>query len=291
MDIYYYKAEKSSELGQNLTRLLQEIRHCQDAADELAVSVGTNSYLAGTDVDFGGISAFEFPENRLIPTSTWEQIPIEDIKGNYYIPRVEIRQEFLTKDKTEKFQNKPNVIVNKTAIPFTSIMPQFSRKEAAEMAGVTLTTPSMEILAKRYGIDRQTVNMLTMGIPVDLILGSSEEEAQQAFRLTLQEDRQITDALKKNDYYQVSHLKGKKAAIEIYQKMLALPCIPAGTVNTQLGVKNTQYRCGLLDSDSYIYITSPDTISKADILAADKEEFQQAMTCKGKKHCDVKDLN
>lgn len=291
MDIYYYRAEKNSELGQTLTRLLQEIKHCQDAADELAVSVGTESYLAGTDVDFGGISAFEFPKNRLIPTSVWEQVYIEDIKGNFYIPRVEIRQEFLTKEKAEKFQNKPDVIVNKTAIPFTSIMPQFSRKEAAEMAGVTLTTPSVEILAKRYGIDRQTVNMLTMGIPVDLILGSSEEEAQQAFRLTLQEDRQITDALKKNDYYQVSHLKGKKAAIEIYRKMLALPCIPAGTVNAQLGVKNTQYRCGLLDSDSYIYITSPDIISKADILVAYKEESQQAMTCKEKKHCAVKDLN
>lgn len=291
MDIYYYKAEKSSKIGRTLTRLLQEIKHCQDAADELAVSVGTDSYLAGTDVDFGGISAFEFPKNRLIPTSVWEQVSIEDIKGNFYIPRVEIRQEFLTKEKAEKFQNKPDVIVNKTAIPFTNIMPQFSRKEAAEMAGVTLTTPSVEILAKRYGIDRQTVNMLTMGIPVDLILGSREKEAQQAFLLTLQEDRQITDALKKNDYYQVSHLKGKKAAIEIYQKMLALPCIPAGTVNTQLGVKNTQYRCGLLDSDPYIYITSPDTISKADILVAYKEEFQQAMTCKEKKHCAVKDLN
>ena len=87
------------------------------------------------------------------------------------------------------------------------------------------------------------------------------------------EDKQIQDAMKKRKFRLVHTYEGKKKAIEIYQEWMNLPVVPFGTVNAALGAKSDTHRCGLLDHDGWIYITSAVEIDNPELLLVSQTEF------------------
>lgn len=284
MKIHYYKIPKKSTTGKSIIKLLDEISICDKKADDLAMEVGAYAYLADNQADFGGISAFQFPENHIINKTLWDEVPMDDTTEKYYIPKVKVTQKFIEAEKAEKYRNNPKAIISEIPVPFNQIMINFSREEAAIMAGIKLTTPPIERIGKKYGIHKKTLNMIATGIRVEEVFPEIPQDIARELRLSVMEDNEILYAMKDKLFLHISLLEGAQSAIKIYNKMQSLPAIPNGTINSLLGVKNNQYRCGILDYGTYIQITSPEYLDGTDILPSDEMEFQAAMAYMNKKN-------
>lgn len=124
------------------------------------------------------------------------------------------------------------------------------------MAGITLTTASLERLGTRYGLERKVINMLSMGAPAHIVLQGFDAEVINAITQSQQEDKAITDAFNGIKFRTVMTVKGTDRAREVFMRMLHLPVIPHGTLNGLLGIEDNQYRAGIMMVDDTIYITS-----------------------------------
>lgn len=277
MEIHYHKILKDSATGKSVAKLLDEISVCDKKADKLAMEVGACAYLADNQADYGGIAAFQFPETHIINKTLWDEVLIDDTKEKYYIPKAKITQKFIEAEKAEEYRNNPKAVISRIPIPFNQIMINFSREEAAIMAGVKLTTPPIEKIGKKHGISRKILNMIAAGIRIEEVCPDIPEDIARDLRLSVTEDNEILSAMKDKRFVHLSLLEGPQYAINIYRKMQDLPAIPNGTVNSLLGVKSSQYRCGILDCGTYIQITSPEPLNGADMLPSDEMEFQAAM--------------
>lgn len=274
MNIFYYKIEKETELGTKLARLLGDMNEAESEADELADTYGAKEYYMDTVNDAGGIVAVEFPDNVIPDPKLWANFQIAD-NPKCYVPNVRIREELMETEKALQMVGVANTMVSKQDMPFEQVQFKFSREEAAEIAGVTLTTVPLERLGKRHRIDRRKLNMLSMGVPVETVLPELPEEIKTDIRLSLMEDKQIQNAMKSRTFRLVHTYEGKKKAVEIYQQWMNLPVVPFGTVNAMLGVKSDTYRCGLLEEDGWVYVTSVEEITLPEMIAISKVEYDE----------------
>ena len=62
--------------------------------------------------------------------------------------------------------------------------------------------------------------------------------------------------------------------------------MPFGTVNSALGAKSDTHRCGLLDHDGWIYITSAVEIENKSLTEVSQEEFETVTNIKLPKNED-----
>lgn len=278
MDIYYYTLDKRSHLGEIVLRLLDEIRRCDEDADQLAAGLGAVAYLADSSADFGGIAAFEFTKHRILNPKVWEEVPMENPDHRYFLPKVQAKEEWMEAAKAAEYEGCTNRVVTKTEVPFAAIQQLYSRDEAAELAGITLTTASLEALGKRFHLSRKDITMVSMGAQPEAVLPNAEEEVLRELRLSQQEDRQIMKAMKNRMFRLVTTLSGNKEAIAIYKEMMELPSIPAGTVNKVLGCESDKYRCGILDGETGLFITSPTPLQREDLKPTTAEAFHVEQT-------------
>lgn len=273
MEIYYYKIEKETELGTKLTRLLGDMNEAESKADDLADTYGAKEYYMDAVQDAGGIVAVEFPDHVIPDPKLWANFQIAD-NPKCYVPNVRIREELMEAEKALQMEGGSNVVVSKQDMPFEQVQFKFSREEAAKMAGVTLTTAPLERLGKRHKIDRRKLNMLSMGAPVEIVLPELPEEIKTDIRLSQMEDNQIQNAMEGRKFRLVHTYEGNKKAVEIYQQWMNLPVVPSGTVNALLGVECDTHRCGLLDEDGYIYVTSAVEINNPALSVVSPEEYE-----------------
>ena len=273
MDIFFYKIKKETELGQKLSELLDEMVRVEHLADSLADTYGAKEYYMDPEQDAGGIVALEFPENHLPSSQKWNQIQIGD-NPKCYVPNVRIREELMESAKANAIEGS-NYHVSQLELPFEKVQFRFSREEAAQMAGVILTTPSLERIGKRNQIERRLLNMLSMGVPVEQVLPNATEELQTEIRLSLTEDKQIQDAMSGRMFKLVHSYEGPEEAIEIYKQWLDLPVVPFGTVNHLLGVKCDTHRCGILEEGEWMGVTSKVEIMNDALTPCTLEEFKE----------------
>lgn len=274
MKIFYYKIEKESELGDKAARLLKDMEASEQAADWLAEKYGAEEYFYDPNHDAGGMVAVIFPKNRIVNKNLWEKTQLGD-NPDCWMPKVKIREELMETAKADAMQGSKDVVVSKEEMPFEFVQYRFSREEAAELAGVKLTTPSLERLGKRHKISRRMLNMLSMGADVEFVLADHySEDVRTEVRLSLTEDKQIVDAMRGRTFKLVHTYEGKKKAIEIYQEWMNLPVVPFGTVNALLGVECDTHRCGLLDEGGYIYVTSAVEINNPALSVVTSEEYE-----------------
>lgn len=273
MDIFFYKIKKETELGQKLSELLDEMVRVEHLADSLADTYGAKEYYMDPEQDAGGIVALEFPKNHLPSSQKWNQIQIGD-NPKCYVPNVRIREELMESTKVDAIRGS-NYHVSQLEMPFEKVQFRFSREEAAQMAGVILTTPSLERIGKRNHIERRLLNMLSMGLPVEQVLPNATEELQTEIRLSVTEDKQIQDAMSGRMFRLVHTYEGPEEAIEIYKQWLDLPVVPFGTVNHLLGVKCDTHRCGITTNEEWVGVTSKVEIMNGELIPCALEEFKE----------------
>ena len=272
---YHYKTGATTELGAKLAALLVRIEEADTAADELAREVGATEYYPATEADYGGIAGFVFPKNKLINKANWVGVQVSDSPDDMaYTPNVTTHTIAVTTDEAAQYEDK--AIVGKTEYDFAQVSYLFSREEAAAMAGVTLTTPPLDRLGQRYGIERKVVNMLSMGAPAHIVLQGFDSEVINACTHSQQEDKAITDAFADTKFRTVMTVKGSDRANQVFLRMLALPVVPQGTLNSLIGIEDSQFRAGIMNVDDTIYIISPQPSADLSLKAIDEAEWQAA---------------
>ena len=272
---FHYKTGATTELGAKLEALLVRIEEADKAADELAREVGATEYYPATEADYGGIAGFVFPKNKLINKVNWVGVQVGDSPDDMaYTPNVTTHTIAVSTDEAAQYEDK--AIVGKTEYDFAQVSYLFSREEAAAMAGITLTTPPLDRLGQRYGIDRKVVNMLSMGAPAHIVLQGFDSEVINACTHSQQEDKAITDAMSSAKFRTVMTLKGSDRANQVFLRMLSLPVVPQGTLNSLIGVEDNQFRAGIMSVDETIYIISPKPSADLSLKAIDEAEWQAA---------------
>lgn len=272
---YHYKTGATTELGAKLAALLVRIEEADTAADELAREVGATEYYPATEADYGGIAGFVFPKNKLINKTNWTGVQVGDTPDDMaYTPNVTTTTIAVPTAEAAQYEDK--AIVGKTEYDFAQVSYLFSREEAAAMAGVTLTTPPLDRLGQRYGIERKVVNMLSMGAPAHIVLQGFDSEVINACTHSQQEDKAITDAFADTKFRTVMTVKGSDRANQVFLRMLALPVVPQGTLNSLIGIEDSQFRAGIMNVDDTIYIISPQPSADLSLTAIDEAEWQAA---------------
>ena len=109
--MFFYKIDKNTEKGILLKKLMDEISLCHSESEKFAKEIKAIAYIPDSENDFGGISAVEFtetPNNKI-----WEKLPnTEEIKGDFYVPKVEIRKFFLKEKDESKYKSKNSYIIS-----------------------------------------------------------------------------------------------------------------------------------------------------------------------------------
>jgi len=273
---YHYKTGATTELGAKLAALLVRIEEADTAADELAREVGATEYYPATEADYGGIAGFVFPKNKLINKTNWVGVQVGDSPDDMaYTPNVTTHTIAVSTDEAAQYEDK--AIVGKTEYDFAQVSYLFSREEAAAMAGITLTTPPLDRLGQRYGLERKVVNMLSMGAPAHIVLQGFDSEVINACTHSQQEDKAITDAMASTKFRTVMTVKGSgHSQCWVFLRMLALPVVPQGTLNSLIGIEDSQFRAGIMRVDDTIYIISPQPSADLSLTAIDEAEWQAA---------------
>lgn len=273
--IYHYKTGATTELGAKLAALLVRIEEADTAADELAREVGATEYYPATEADYGGIAGFVFPKNKLINKANWVGVQVGDSPDDMaYTPNVTTHTIAVSTDEAAQYEDK--AIVSKTEYDFAQVSYLFSREEAAAMAGITLTTPPLDRLGQRYGLERKVVNMLSMGAPAHIVLQGFDSEVINACTHSQQEDKAITDAMASTKFRTVMTVKGSDRAVQVFLRMLSLPVVPQGTLNSLIGIEDSQFRAGIMNVDDTIYIISPQPSADLSLTAIEEAEWQAA---------------
>lgn len=272
---YHYKTGATTELGAKLAALLVRIEEADTAADELAREVGATEYYPATEADYGGIAGFVFPKNKLINKTNWVGVQVGDSPDDMaYTPNVTTHTIAVSTDEAAQYEDK--AIVGKTEYDFAQVSYLFSREEAAAMAGITLTTPPLDRLGQRYGLERKVVNMLSMGAPAHIVLQGFDSEVINACTHSQQEDIAITDAMASTKFRTVMTVKGSDRAVQVFLRMLSLPVVPQGTLNSMIGIEDSQFRAGIMNVDDTIYIISPQPSADLSLTGIDEAEWQAA---------------
>lgn len=251
---YYYKVEASSPLGEDLRKLLQRADEVGDASDALAMELGCESYVPAMEADWGGIAGFLFGEKRIVNKNDWTAVEV-DIAGTEqtaYSPNV--RTKTIPMLEADALQYAGDGIVSEHTYRFADVSYLYSRDEAAQLAGITLSTPPLDRLGKRHKLPRHMVNMLQRGIPAYQLLTGYPAEVINEVTRAQHESIQVMDKLSTLRFRTVMEVEGTKRAQEVFMKMLSLPIVPIGTLNALLGLKARNYRAGVMLVDDYYYI-------------------------------------
>lgn len=272
----YYKLPVETETGQCLKALFEKGEECEKAADDFAAAQGACSYLSPEEAEWGGIVAFEFPLNHLVPSHLWDCVdPTDD--HPLYVPRIEIKQEPIETSKAQLLAKSASHIVSTTPISFAQIRNQYNRGEAAQMAGITLTTPDPRTLLEQAGLDRKQISMILYGAPIERV--ASDLPADVVFQLgaCLAEDAAISEIMAERSYLMVATISGPRKAKKLFKQMQALPIIPNGSINTVLQIEGNN-RPGIIlhQASGYFYIKSSHLPMQPDVVPTTEDEFENA---------------
>lgn len=235
---HYYRVPDSTTTGQKLSKLCADISEVETAAERLAKELGAVAWSPSNHTDFGGISLLEFGNGRNPDKGLYEFVK-EEIGHKWYAPKVDVEESIYQSDVAVGLKNSPNTLVRDKEMPFLSVSHRFSRAEAAQMAGIEI--------------------------------GFRTKEELPAL------DEEIAKALSGVTFRQVARFTGKRKAVSLYKKIIALPTIPYGLSNAIMEVRNEEYRIGLFRvSDATCVVASSE--SKAEGVEEIDEELFRKLT-------------
>lgn len=271
----YYKVNINTILGGKIKNLLTEVAQCEQSAEEFAKRVGAVAYTGAVDVDFGGVSAFEFPHGFLPDLAIFELVGSED-GFRWYAPKVEVKQQPMPSEVALQHRGSFGQIVPDAEKTFREIAFMFSRKEAAKMAGVICKQPSVEDIVSKLKISPVEMRMLKSGIvDFNTMFPDRLDNTPERVSQSIEEDKRIMDALGDQKFRIVITITCSRKAVQLYKQMLALPTVPRGMTNALLSIDSPNSRAGLAEFDQHIYICSGEPATGSELQEVPEEEFLQ----------------
>lgn len=285
MKEYYYKIDRESAVYQQMKKLLADKKAAEEAAATLARSLGATGYIPSDDVDYGGIELLEFPDQKVdkkVFRFAGAQQEEDGREHNYYAVNVTVKEQPVTEVEVDKYKDRENVIITEGIYPFDYVSRYYTQHQAADLVGLELKNKTINtLLLEKYilypefiklsmghsptsVIEARKVRSLgekEMGIDVpnpkigatNLIYGTVKAMCNTdlitLITESMEEERQLKEALGKLSFKLLIEMKGTKRAMKIYRDILNLPCGKSGTINRILGINGSQYSAGVIYSE------------------------------------------
>ena len=272
----YYHLPLATESGLRLKALFDQGAECEKAAEALVAKQGAVSWLSPEEAEWGGVAAFEFPLTTLLSAHQWETFSTAD-GAMYSVPRIDMKQEPIEKEQAEAMRSQTSKIVSTQEITFGQIRQLYRRQEAAEMVGLTLTTPDPRTLMEQAGMERTQISMIIYGAPIESVVPDMPSDLRFRVHAALDEDNAITELMADKRFLMVATISGPRKAKALFKQMQALPTIPSGSTNTVLQIEGN-HRPGVVYSESAqcFYIQTSSTCVIDGIEPSTEKVYQQA---------------
>lgn len=144
MEVFYYEVQESTDLYAKVKELDAVIKDCWKKADAMATKYQANSYLNRQDSYAGGISALCFDKHHILNKKVWEKVEVE-LKGKketVYVPRVDIRKEWMKPDEADKLPVSINrILIKKPTNPLVRVITFTGTSKAIQIYRDLLSLP------------------------------------------------------------------------------------------------------------------------------------------------------
>ena len=216
---WHYSTPSDSGLGLQLTSYLQEVQRVNTSAAQLVAELGASDAVPDMSSEAGGIIAFYFPKT-ILPKEIWGYET--DGKDRLYYPKV-----------TMDYQ----VIPEERAVPGN--IQQIKKGKTAFALGITDSIPKCfqevrHLITFRQAAEYADIKVHHKDAPSLLTKDKNSAEYKEAEKDILS----VENALKTKNFYLRTTFIGHPSAIDIQRKMMALPVIPAFTLQSILQQKS-----------------------------------------------------
>lgn len=268
----YYLIPKRSPIGEKLEKLVRQCNEAEAEADKLAKELGAIAYSPDIFNDFGGITAFEFPNNK-VPDERLYAFYQNENGVNWYGPNVDVTVKPMPVSTAELLKDKYGYIVDDKEKNFQEVAMAFSREEIMQMSGMKFSGQSLSKFLKDKLITKEEMMRLECGeVPEEVLLNTSPALLEQV-NVSINEYKMLKEALSPLRFRMVAHVRGSRKAIQLYKRMQALPVVPGGLANAIVGASNKEYRVGIVYYGDNFYISCHEELHAAGMQPVSKEEF------------------
>lgn len=144
MEVLYYEVRENTDLYAKMKELDAVIKDCWKKADSMAEKYHADSYLNRQDSYAGGISALCFDKHRILNKKVWEEVKVK-LKGKketVYMPRVDIRKEWMKPDEANKLPVSNNrILIRKPTHPLVRVITFTGTSKAIKIYRDLLSLP------------------------------------------------------------------------------------------------------------------------------------------------------
>lgn len=147
MEVLYYEVRENTDLYAKMKELDAVIKDCWKKADSMAEKYHADSYLNRQDSYAGGISALYFDKHRVLNKKVWEKVEVE-LKGKketVYVPRVDIRKEWMKPDEADQLPVSNNrILIRKPTNPLVRVITFTGTSKAIKIYRDLLSLPVVQ---------------------------------------------------------------------------------------------------------------------------------------------------
>lgn len=269
---FFYRISTDTLVGDKLKKLINEAAVVEQAAHNLAESVGAVGWSPDQFNDYGGISVFEFPDNACPDKRTYTLVKSEN-GIDWYVPRVEVTTEPKQIDIALGLKDNFGYIVSGVDKTFRQVAMMLSREELVKLSGIELHGHPLEWFVREKLITKEELMRLETGESPEAVIITEDQSLMVQLHTTLFEARMLASALEPLRFRMVSHVKGSRKAVQLYKQMQSLPVIPCGMLNSILGIVGKEYQAGIAFVDGFVYIHCHEKLSTVGVQPVSNEEF------------------
>lgn len=269
---FFYRISADTPVGDKLKKLINEAVAADQAAHDLAESVGAVGWSPDLFNDYGGISVFEFPKN--VCPDKWMYTLAKSENGiNWYAPRVEVTTEPKLTEVALELKDQYDYIVSSVDNTFRQVAINFSREELVKLSGMKLHGHPLDWFVREKLITKKEQARLELGESPESVIITEDQSLMVQLHTTLSEAQMLATALEPLRFRMVSHVEGNCKAVQLYKRMQALPVIPCGTLNSIIGIVGKEYQAGIAFADSFVYVRCHEDLTTVGVQPVSSEEF------------------
>lgn len=268
----YYLIPKQSPVGEKLEKLVRQCNEAEAEADKLAKELGAIAYSPDIFNDFGGITALEFPSNR-VPDKRIYTLYQNENGVNWYGPKVEVTVKPMPIATAELLKGKYGYIVDDKEKTFQEVAMAFSREEIVQISGMKFSGQPLSKFVKDKLISKEEMMRLECGEAPEKVLMNSSPILLEQVNVSINETKMLKEALSPLRFRMVANIRGSRKAIQLYKRLQALPVVPSGLANAIVGATNNEYRVGIVYYGDNFYISCHEELHAAGMQPVSKEEF------------------
>lgn len=236
-----YRVDRDTELGRKLAKYNKRALRCNRASDSLAAELGAKEYIFDPHAEVGGIGGLFFDDGHTPDERIWQWYEVDDEqRSRAYLPRLQARVGFAEEceepESTEGIRLKgERMRILRRHLRYEQVMYSISESDATRITGINLRRQNLFHLMVYSGVPAEVVHRIRTGLLPISALEAYQNEHIPALREAILTFQQMDRSLMGREYFEYLCYRGEPRAADIYERIAALPSIPAFTLNRLFG--------------------------------------------------------